>query len=102
MLSLVGHSGAGKSTVSALIQRSFSIAHLCDGPLPCVDDVILFRFYDPEQGGVFLDGVDIREYDPTWLRSQIGVVSQVHSLDLRLCFCVSSLVVLSGGSNSAS
>lgn len=31
-------------------------------------------------GGVFVDGVDLREVDPTWLRQQFGVVSQVWHL----------------------
>jgi ATP-binding cassette subfamily B protein len=51
---LVGPSGAGKSTVAALI----------------------LRLYDPEQGRVLLDGVDLRELDLAWLRSKIGVVAQ--------------------------
>lgn len=54
VVALVGHSGAGKSTVSSL----------------------LTRFYDPTDGVVRLDGVDLRELDPSWLRRQIGVVSQ--------------------------
>jgi ABC-type multidrug transport system fused ATPase/permease subunit len=51
---LVGHSGCGKSTV---IQ-------------------ILLRFYDIEQGRVTLDGIDIKDLNINWLRSQIGFVSQ--------------------------
>ncbi len=54
VVALVGHSGAGKSTLSSL----------------------LTRFYDPTAGVVRLDGVDLRELDPSWLRRQIGVVSQ--------------------------
>jgi ABC-type multidrug transport system fused ATPase/permease subunit len=56
----VGGSGSGKSTVGSL----------------------LTRLYDPTQGGgaVRLDGVDIRELDPAWLRSVIGVVSQEPAL----------------------
>jgi ATP-binding cassette subfamily B protein len=53
-VALVGHSGAGKSTVAAL----------------------LTRLYDPDRGQVRFDGVDLRELDPRWLRRQIGVVSQ--------------------------
>ncbi len=51
---LVGPSGAGKSTLFSL----------------------LLRFYDPQQGGVFLDGRDIRSVPQSWLRQQIGIVSQ--------------------------
>ncbi len=53
-VALVGASGAGKSTVAALV---------------C-------RFYDPVGGRVLLDGRDLRELDPAWLRGQIGVVPQ--------------------------
>jgi ABC-type multidrug transport system fused ATPase/permease subunit len=51
---LVGPSGAGKSTILALIER----------------------FYDPTEGVVRFDGVDIRAMDRTELRSQIGYVEQ--------------------------
>ena len=51
---LVGASGSGKSTVVSLIER----------------------FYDPLSGSVRLDGVDIRELNLKWLRTQIGLVSQ--------------------------
>jgi ABC-type multidrug transport system fused ATPase/permease subunit len=37
---------------------------------------LLERFYDPQQGRVTLDGRDIRELDPSWLRRQIGIVAQ--------------------------
>ncbi|XP_047997509.1 ATP-binding cassette sub-family B member 10, mitochondrial [Leguminivora glycinivorella] len=53
-LALVGRSGCGKSTVASLI----------------------LRLYDPVEGRILLDGVDIRELDPVWLRSHIGYVSQ--------------------------
>jgi subfamily B ATP-binding cassette protein MsbA len=53
-LALVGPSGAGKSTIADL----------------------LLRFYDPTQGRILFDGVDIRELDKDWLRGQIGVVPQ--------------------------
>ena len=53
-VALVGPSGAGKSTVAALLSR----------------------LYDPTAGRLRLDGVDLRELDPEWLRRQIGVVSQ--------------------------
>ncbi|KAF4517428.1 hypothetical protein B566_EDAN005037 [Ephemera danica] len=53
-VALVGQSGAGKSTVAALLQR----------------------FYDPLQGAVLLDCVDMRDLNLAWIRAQIGVVSQ--------------------------
>lgn len=54
VVALVGPSGAGKSTLGAL----------------------LVRLYDPDGGRVALDGVDLRELDPAWLRRLVGVVSQ--------------------------
>jgi ATP-binding cassette subfamily B protein len=51
---LVGPSGAGKSTLAQLI----------------------LRFYDVSEGRLLIDGRDIREYDLTWLRRQIGIVLQ--------------------------
>ncbi|KAI6167605.1 P-loop containing nucleoside triphosphate hydrolase protein [Pisolithus thermaeus] len=51
---LVGASGSGKSTIVALVER----------------------FYDPLGGTVRLDGVDLRDLNIKWLRSQIGLVSQ--------------------------
>lgn len=53
-VALVGVSGAGKSTVSKL----------------------LFRFYDPTQGVIKIDGTDIREINLPSLRSAIAVVPQ--------------------------
>jgi ABC-type multidrug transport system fused ATPase/permease subunit len=53
-VALVGPSGAGKTTLGAL---------LC-------------RLYDPTAGRVRLDGRDLRELDPAWLRGQMGVVAQ--------------------------
>jgi ABC-type multidrug transport system fused ATPase/permease subunit len=53
-IALVGPSGSGKSTV--------------------VD--LLLRFYEPEDGSIQLDGVDISTIDSGWLRSQIAIVSQ--------------------------
>jgi hypothetical protein len=35
------------------------------------------RFYDPTAGAVLLDGMDLRHVGVAWLRSQIGLVSQV-------------------------
>jgi ATP-binding cassette subfamily B protein len=54
VVALVGASGAGKSTIAALIGR----------------------LYDPTAGTVLLDGGDLRALDPAWLRAQIGVVPQ--------------------------
>ncbi len=54
VLALVGQSGGGKSTVASL----------------------LLRLYDPQQGRVTFDGVDVRELQTAWLRRQIGIVSQ--------------------------
>lgn len=51
---MVGESGSGKSTVIGLIER----------------------FYDPLSGRVTLDGVDIKRFRLSWLRQQIGLVSQ--------------------------
>lgn len=53
-VALVGPSGAGKSTIADL----------------------MLRFYDPTEGAIRFDGVDIRELDVNWLRNQIGVVPQ--------------------------
>jgi len=53
-VALVGPSGCGKSTVLALLQR----------------------FYDPDKGEIFIDGVNIKDYDLKYLRSCYGVVSQ--------------------------
>ncbi|MGP0058748.1 MAG: type I secretion system permease/ATPase [Beijerinckiaceae bacterium] len=58
VLGIVGPSGSGKSTVTKLIQR----------------------LYAPEQGQVLLDGIDIAQLDPGWLRRQIGVVLQENLL----------------------
>ncbi|XP_028411550.1 multidrug resistance protein 1-like [Dendronephthya gigantea] len=38
------------------------------------------RFYDPSSGCVTLDGLDIRDMDPRWLRSQIALVSETSVL----------------------
>ena len=50
----VGPSGCGKSTVHQLLQR----------------------FYDPDQGEILIDGVNIKDYDVHHLRACLGVVSQ--------------------------
>jgi ATP-binding cassette subfamily B protein len=54
MIGLVGKTGVGKTTVVNLV---------------C-------RFYDPDKGGIYVDGHDLREYDLRGWRSQIGMVLQ--------------------------
>jgi subfamily B ATP-binding cassette protein MsbA len=51
---LVGRSGSGKTTIASL----------------------LVRFYDPQEGGIFLDGHDLRDYRLADLRRQIALVGQ--------------------------
>ena len=58
VIGIVGPSGSGKSTLTKLIQR----------------------FYLPEEGQIFLDGVDLAHCDPAWLRGHIGVVLQENLL----------------------
>jgi len=53
-VAIVGRSGSGKSTLVGLVPR----------------------FYDVQEGAVLLDGVDVREYKLTDLRSQVSLVSQ--------------------------
>ena len=53
-LAVVGSSGAGKSTLTKL----------------------LFRFYDPQQGGIYIDGQDIRTLPQQQLREVLGIVPQ--------------------------
>ncbi|MEK7736480.1 MAG: ABC transporter transmembrane domain-containing protein, partial [Pseudomonadota bacterium] len=53
-VALVGPSGAGKSTLFQL----------------------LLRFYDPQQGRILLDGVDLAQADPHDVRRHIGIVPQ--------------------------
>ncbi|KAH8483706.1 hypothetical protein Peur_063998 [Populus x canadensis] len=57
-VAVVGGSGSGKSTVVSLIER----------------------FYDPNQGQVLLDNVDIKTLQLRWLRDQIGLVNQEPAL----------------------
>jgi ATP-binding cassette, subfamily B, bacterial len=51
---LVGASGVGKSTIASLI----------------------LRLYDPQQGAIYIDGVNIKEYQRHSLRQEIGLVLQ--------------------------
>ncbi|CAF4425289.1 unnamed protein product, partial [Rotaria magnacalcarata] len=53
-IALVGSSGSGKSTCVQLLQR----------------------FYDPDEGSIFVDDRRVDEYNLKWLREHIGVVSQ--------------------------
>jgi ATP-binding cassette subfamily B protein len=53
-VAIVGPSGAGKSTIFQL----------------------LMRFYDPQEGRVLVDGVDVRLADPAELRGRMGLVPQ--------------------------
>jgi subfamily B ATP-binding cassette protein HlyB/CyaB len=57
-LGIVGSSGSGKSTLTKLLQR----------------------MYTPAAGRILIDGVDISQIDPAWLRRQIGVVLQENLL----------------------
>ena len=54
-IALVGHTGAGKSSIARLIAR----------------------FYEFQRGSLLIDGVDIRTFDLSNYRKQLGIVSQV-------------------------
>jgi ATP-binding cassette, subfamily B, bacterial HlyB/CyaB len=54
VIGIVGPSGSGKSTIAKLIQR----------------------LYLAQEGQILLDGADLTQVDPAWLRSNIGVVLQ--------------------------
>jgi ATP-binding cassette, subfamily B, multidrug efflux pump len=54
MIALVGHTGAGKTTIASLLSR----------------------FYDPVEGAILLDGVDLRDLSFKCLRASIGLVLQ--------------------------
>ena len=58
VIGIVGPSGSGKSTLTKLVQR----------------------LYLPNEGQVLLDGADLSQVDPAWLRSHIGVVLQENLL----------------------
>ena len=53
-VALVGHTGAGKSTIAKLIAR----------------------FYDPTEGSITIDGIDLRDVKQESLRRQLGIVPQ--------------------------
>jgi ATP-binding cassette subfamily B protein len=53
-IALVGHNGAGKTTLIKLLSR----------------------LYDPSEGAILIDGIDIREVEPTELQRRIGVIFQ--------------------------
>ena len=53
-VALVGESGCGKSTTVNLVER----------------------LYKPKEGGVLLDGINIKEYNIEYLRSLLGYVKQ--------------------------
>ena len=55
---IIGRSGSGKSTITKIIQR----------------------LYIPTDGTVFIDGVDVRHFNPKWYRGLIGVVLQENFL----------------------
>ncbi|KAM3916508.1 ATP-binding cassette sub-family B member 10, mitochondrial isoform 1-T1 [Leptodactylus fuscus] len=54
VMAVVGPSGSGKSTLVSL----------------------LLRLYDPSTGSIHIDGYNMRQLNPLWLRSKIGTVSQ--------------------------
>ncbi|HET7909773.1 MAG TPA: type I secretion system permease/ATPase [Nitrospira sp.] len=58
VVGIVGRSGSGKSTIAKLIQR----------------------LYVPARGRILVDGVDLAQVDPAWLRRQVGVVLQENFL----------------------
>lgn len=57
-IGLVGRSGSGKSTIAKLIER----------------------LYLTNEGAIYIDGIDIRHMNPSWLRYKIGVVLQENYL----------------------
>ena len=58
VVGIVGASGSGKSTLTKLVQR----------------------LYMPQDGQILLDGADLTQVDPAWLRTNIGVVLQENLL----------------------
>ena len=57
-VAVVGESGSGKSTLMQLIQR----------------------YYDPQEGAILMDGIDVRDWNLVSLRNRIGIVSQEPTL----------------------
>ena len=57
-IGFVGRSGSGKSTITKLIQR----------------------LYYTTEGTIYIDGIDIRNINPVWLRTHIGIVLQENYL----------------------
>lgn len=53
-IAVVGHTGAGKTTLAGLLKR----------------------FYDYSDGHIFIDGIDLREYSRTSIRRKIGLIQQ--------------------------
>ena len=53
-IAIIGTTGSGKSTIANLIGRMF----------------------DPTEGSIYIDGIDLRHYNPTKFRDQIGCVPQ--------------------------
>ncbi len=41
---------------------------------------LLQNLYRPHEGQVLIDDLDVRQFDPAWLRQQVGVLSQEHFL----------------------
>lgn len=54
VVALCGTSGCGKSSIISMIER----------------------FYDPEEGQVLFNGVDIKDIDPRWYHEQVSIVQQ--------------------------
>ena len=48
---------------------------------------LLERFYDVDHGSIKIDGHDLRDLDPTWLRGKlIGFINQVQAVFLKFTF----------------
>jgi len=69
-IGLIGLNGAGKSTIIKL----------------------MFRFYDPEEGQILVDGVDLKEYDVYAVRSVFGVLFQDY---VTYCLPLREIIALS-------
>lgn len=69
-IGLIGLNGAGKSTIIKL----------------------MFRFYDPEEGSIKLDGVDLKEYDVYAVRKVFGVLFQDY---VTYCLPLREIIALS-------